>query len=127
MPYVQRDESGRVVGLFDQPTEFANEQLAARDPEVLAFLYSDRANAEAEARLIASDLGLLRVLEDLIVLLIEKGVIAWTELPPPAQTKLIERRSLRSYVSSVTGMGSGAGNLLDELAGGPDETDDLLR
>jgi hypothetical protein len=51
-----------------------------------------------------SDLGLARVLEDLIDLLIEKGTFMFTDLPPAAQQKLLSRRGLRrefSYVETL--------------------------
>ena len=57
-----------------------------------------------------SDMRLVRVLEDLIDLLIDRDVIRFTDLPLPAQEKLMERRSLRQTL--------GALNLL----GGTDET-----
>ena len=43
-----------------------------------------------------SDLELVRVLEDLIMVLIDKGVISLADLPKPAQKKLMIRNNLRS-------------------------------
>jgi len=43
-----------------------------------------------------SDLALVRVLEDLIDTLIEKGLIQFTDLPPAAQAKLLNRRETRA-------------------------------
>lgn len=43
-----------------------------------------------------SDLALVRVLEDLIDTLIEKGLIQFTDLPPAAQAKLLSRRETRA-------------------------------
>lgn len=42
-----------------------------------------------------SDLDMIRVLDDLIELLIDKGVIQFTELPAQAQDKLLKRTQLR--------------------------------
>ena len=42
-----------------------------------------------------SDIELSRVLEDLIDLLIDRGVIQFTDLPSPAQVKLLQRRLSR--------------------------------
>ena len=58
-----------------------------------AFLRGD--DPEGLAALRASDLEVVRVLEDLIQVLIEKGVIQFTELPEPAQKKLLQRKRLR--------------------------------
>ena len=48
----------------------------------------------------ATDAGLARVTEDLINILIDKGVIQFTDLPAAAQTKLLERRLVREQMSS---------------------------
>ena len=48
-----------------------------------------------------ADLGIARVTEDLIDLLIDKGVISFTELPENAQKKLIDRRGLRNELGYV--------------------------
>lgn len=44
------------------------------------------------------DAELIRVLEDLVHVLIDKGVIALTDLPPSAQVKLLKRKGFREFV-----------------------------
>ncbi len=46
-----------------------------------------------------SDTSLVRVLEDLIDVLINRGVIQFTDLPEAAQTKLLERRETRASLT----------------------------
>lgn len=46
-----------------------------------------------------SDAGLARVTEDLIDILINRGVIQFTDFPPAAQAKLLERRQTRGVLS----------------------------
>ena len=46
-----------------------------------------------------SDTSLVRVLEDLIDVLITRGVIQFTDLPVAAQTKLLERRETRASMA----------------------------
>lgn len=48
-----------------------------------------------------SDLGLARVLEDLIDLLSQKGVIQFTDLPEAAQEKLLSRKDLRKRAQKL--------------------------
>ena len=43
-----------------------------------------------------TDIGLARVLEDLIDVLITRGVVQFTDLPQAAQAKLLERRQTRA-------------------------------
>jgi hypothetical protein len=59
------------------------------------------ASPEALNRLASSDQALIRVLEDLIETLVAKNVIHFTDLPEAAQTKLLERRSLRRSLNGL--------------------------
>ena len=54
----------------------------------------DKTNALSQ-----SDASLVRVLEDLIDVLINRGVIQFTDLPEEAQAKLLERRETRANLS----------------------------
>jgi hypothetical protein len=56
-------------------------------------------NEKIEA-LSQSDTGLARVLEDVIDVLITRGVIQFTDLPDEAQAKLLERRQTRASLSN---------------------------
>lgn len=49
--------------------------------------------------LMESDAGMVRVLEDLIDVLIQRGVIHFTDLPLPAQAKLLQRRESRAHLA----------------------------
>jgi hypothetical protein len=109
MPYVSRDADGRVVGLSEQASETATENLPASHPDILDFLFRDSSGEQASARFLASDLGFIRVVEDLVAVLVEKRVIAITDLPAAAQDKLLDRRSLRSYLAGVSGVFSADG------------------
>jgi hypothetical protein len=55
----------------------------------------DKANALSQ-----TDTSLVRVLEDLIDVLITRGVIQFTDLPEAAQTKLLERRETRASLNN---------------------------
>lgn len=59
-------------------------RLDLQDPDVLVNSLSQ------------SDLALVRVIEDLIDTLIEKGLIQFTDLPAAAQAKLLSRRETRA-------------------------------
>ena len=106
MPYVKRDEQGRIIAVNLEPGEGLAE-LQSTSPELMEFM---RQAGLEQGSLQESDMRLVRVLEDLIDLLIDRDVIRFTDLPLPAQEKLMERRSLRQTL--------GALNLL----GGTDET-----
>lgn len=46
-----------------------------------------------------SDASLARVTEDLIDILIARGLIQFTDFPPAAQAKLLERRQTRAMLN----------------------------
>lgn len=88
---------------------------AADDPLRLAAQAGGELSAEGgeEGRLAAqgslsrlrqSDLEMIRVLEDLIHLLIHKGVVRITDLPEAAQAKLMERSKARDALGGLTGL-----------------------
>ena len=54
---------------------------------------------ESPQSLADTDAGLARVMEDLIDVLITRGVIHFTDLPDAAQSKLLQRRQRRSTLS----------------------------
>jgi hypothetical protein len=60
---------------------------------------SDETSSSVDA-LSQSDAAIARVLEDLIDVLINKGVIQFTDLPEAAQTKLMTRRQTRAKLSN---------------------------
>jgi hypothetical protein len=59
---------------------------------------SETGAGDPRAALAESDLALVRALEDLIHVLIEKDVIAFTDLPEPVQQQLLHRQRLRARV-----------------------------
>lgn len=87
--YAVRDTTGAIVSLAST-LQAGSEPLDAEHPDVLLFL-----DATDDQGFITSDAQLVRVLEDLIDTLIEKGVIRHTDLPDAAQQKLLSRKGMR--------------------------------
>ena len=121
MPYVKRDADGKIAAVYQTAAEGAEEQITADDEELKAFLTGGDQETAAKQEFMESDLGLARVLEDLIDLLIEKGTFMFTDLPPAAQKKLLERRGLRKEFAYVETLFSPDE---DEGAFAPDEGSD---
>lgn len=92
MLYTKRNTSGEIVMLSKEPSPECNDTIAADSPEVLAFL-ADQPGASSH--FIASDLAFVRVVEDILEVLLNKGIITFTDLPEAAQAKVMERKSLR--------------------------------
>lgn len=98
MPYVKRDEKGNVVAASLAADAGCPEEVAASDPALAVFLQGMESEVST---LLASDLDLIRVLEDVVELLIAKGVILFTELPADAQQKILRRQRLRARVGDL--------------------------
>ena len=95
MPYVLRDKNQKIIALFREPTGDTSEKLSSGDPEIMEFLVGSNPERTPEHYLSYTDKGMVRVLEDLIELLIEKNVIMPTDLPLDAQSKLTIRHRPR--------------------------------
>lgn len=121
MPYIRRDADGNISGLVETPDGEDVEQASISDPEVMAFLFGDeRARGipegcnlhapqclevifglqEQRKLFFESDLAMARVVEDLIDLLISKGVLRFTDLPEAAQKKLLARNEARTDLAN---------------------------
>jgi hypothetical protein len=101
MPYVSRDPSGRITGVFDHP-EVGVEETGADDPELVRFLADQGLSSpDAIRQLLAdSDLRMVRLVDDLIDVLIDKSVIKFTDLPPAAGEKYLQRQIARKRLQS---------------------------
>ncbi len=101
MPYVIRDGDGRIIAVHAIQSAQAKEQLQADDAELREFIAATGDSANLQNVLLASDLELVRVLEDLIAVLIDKRIIMLTDLPQAAQRKLAHRYELRSRLNDL--------------------------
>jgi hypothetical protein len=103
MPYVQRDSTGRITGLFGETAQKAQEWLEPDSAELHNFVRTlmGAGSSEVLFKLIESDQSMIRVVEDLVDTLITQNLIHFTDLPDAAQAKLLERRTLRRSVNAL--------------------------
>ena len=104
MPFVKRSETGAIVAVFREPVQDGLEEILPDSSELRDFVRETLPELAGEQRWLESDLSLARVLEDVIEVLIAKGVFMFTDLPDAAQKKLRERHGLRreyAYVESL--------------------------
>lgn len=112
--YIKRDVQGRIVALSAHADEGFVDEPQIDSRELTAFLRAGSANQSAGSaghdqdkgsnntqRLLSSDAELARVLEDIIDVLIAKGIFQFTELPAEAQKKLLSRRHLRQRIRKL--------------------------
>jgi len=110
MPYVQRDHAGKIVAVSAAETESTREWVEEGSHDLNAFLLDMALGKEGVdpgvvRALSESDLAMIRVVEDVVDLLIEQNLLRFTDLPAPAQEKLMQRRSLRQTLNPLELMG----------------------
>lgn len=72
------------------------------DDEIIEFLGREETNDSIIHILASTDVGVMRILEDLIYLLVNKNMIMFTELPEDAQIKLRQRQQMRQRIGKET-------------------------
>lgn len=101
MFYVQRNAEGQVMRVEAQPYANFSESLSADHPDVQAWFASEVVATNLR-QLKQSDLEMIRVLDDLIQVLTDKGVIRVTDLPAAAQAKLMDRSQAREALGGLS-------------------------
>ncbi|CAI8879143.1 MULTISPECIES: tryptophan synthase subunit beta [Pseudomonas] len=110
MFYVQRDAQGQLIRVEAAAYAEATETLPADHHEIQAW-FANAAVENSLKQLKQSDFEMIRVLDDLIQVLTQKGVIRVTDLPPAAQAKLMDRTQAREALGGLS-------QLIDEDEGG---------
>lgn len=105
MPYVVRDSSGKISGVLEHSEVAVAEEMAADDPELKRFLVEQGLSSPDTARqvLAESDLKMIRLVDDLIDLMIDKDLIKFTDLPPAAGEKYLQRQVARKRLQIIVG------------------------
>lgn len=114
MPYVARNKSGAIIAVFKERNDCARENVSPDDRELQMFLGQSSLAQKARDRVIGrskyqhalrqSDSDFVRVLDDLITVLLNKGMIVFTDLPVEARQKLMIRRRLRDRARDLGGL-----------------------
>ena len=73
-------------------------------PEVRSFLSQCDSPDALDVALRESDLSMMRVTEDLIDILVSKGVFLFLELPPEVREKYQQRGAIRGRLSELSGL-----------------------
>lgn len=95
MPYVKRNQAGNIEAISLVASEHCPEFVEADNEALKTSIAMLSTNAEA----LASDLAMVRVIEDLIDILLAKSIISINDLPQSVQLKLLARKNLRQQGS----------------------------
>lgn len=102
MFYVERNQQGKIVSVRRDANMPGMEFKQSVDDEILEFLGREETNDSLIRLLASTDVGVMRILEDLINLLVNKNIIMSTEFPEDAQKKLRQRQQMRQRISKET-------------------------
>jgi hypothetical protein len=110
MPYVERDANNKIIALYKDASPQAKEELSPTHPAIIGFLFDDELEVKNKKfkpsvfdieGMSLSDLGMVRVIEDLIDVLIKKHLINITDLPEAAIERLQKRKTMRSRLEAI--------------------------
>ena len=96
MPYVKRNPEAEIVAVSQAESDDFSEEVSVDDRQLVNFLAQMNT---VESSLDSTDQDFIRVLEDLVELLIGKGVILFTDLPDSAQEKMMQRQRMRNEMN----------------------------
>ncbi len=104
MVYVRRAADGQLLQAAHEPFAGMTETLTLESAELQQWLAQDaQRNQRAQLEgLQSTDLEMVRVLEDLIGVLIDRGVVCITDLPEAAQRKLQARAQTRAQLGNLS-------------------------
>ncbi|WP_261842059.1 hypothetical protein [Aliamphritea ceti] len=95
MIYVKRDERQHIAAVSKEPLD----GFAPLDNQDCEDIFNLTASVE-EDELTRMDKPLIRVIEDLVMLLVEQNQIRFTDLPVPVQKKILKRQLVRKSLQS---------------------------
>ena len=98
--FVKRDHKGDIIAISKNQEGEIVEFVADEALELTSFLQG--AKSAEQLALEQSDQAMARVLEDVVSLLVDQGIIRFTDLPVMAQSKLLNRRELRGKRKGIS-------------------------
>ncbi len=102
MVYVKRDKDSNLIALYKEKADAELEELPNDDIKVLEFLTTFVQCSRSE--FLKSDIELIRVIEDLINILMDKDIIHITDFPEQVIDKLVARRKIRKRFTDLSDM-----------------------
>ncbi|QKI88089.1 hypothetical protein [Thiomicrorhabdus xiamenensis] len=95
MLYVKKDASGNITDIEFHPKE-GFEEISLNDPQVSHFIAQSENSQELIQELLETlDLKMIRSIEDIIQILIDRDVMLITDLPEPVQNIMLFKKKLR--------------------------------
>lgn len=100
MRYVVRDDAGKIIAVYAEEPDFETDVVSIGDPELFSFLTGEDGDSAIRQALAKSDADLLRVVEDVINVLIDKNLLLLSDFPEAARQKVLRRAALRNRLQT---------------------------
>lgn len=99
--FIKRNDAGQILEVQANQDKNHMEYLKSDNPELQIFLSKIGESNKTRESLSGSDAEMIRVIDDLILLLIKKQIFVFTELPEAVQSKLNNRIKMRVEISPL--------------------------
>ena len=96
MIYIERNANGDIENIQFAPGPNL-EEISMHDPKLKEFI-EHAPNSEEIIQMVLDrlDLDMVRVIEDVIDIMIDKNLILFTDLPSPVQNKILFKKNIRN-------------------------------
>lgn len=99
MIYIRRNSDQQISEIDFSPAPHL-EEISLFDPELKKFLENSEHSEELIKTVLDKlDSDMVRVIEDLVDILIDKELICFTDLPQPVQNKLLFKKNIRNTLN----------------------------
>lgn len=96
MIYIQRNAVNEIENIYFSPAPNL-EEISLHDPKLKTFIETAPNSEEIIQKVLTQlDLDMVRVIEDMIDILINKNIMLFTDLPDAVQNKILFKKSIRN-------------------------------
>jgi len=102
MLYIKRDKDGVINDILFTPGP-DREEISLHDPKLKEFIENSPNSTELVQQVLNQlDLDMVRVIEDVIDILIDKNLMLFTDLPTPVQNKILFKKTIRNISNNTS-------------------------
>jgi len=96
MIYIERNEDNQINNIYFAPAP-GLEEISLHDPKLKDFIETAPNSEEIIQKVLHQlDLDMVRVIEDVIDILIDKNIMLFTDLPEAVQNKILFKKRIRN-------------------------------
>lgn len=102
MLYIKHSEKDEILDIEFAPI-VGYEEISLHDPKLSIYIQNSENSDEIIQKVLNNlDLSMVRVIEDVIDILIDKNIMLFTDLPDPVQNKILFKKAIRNIANRDT-------------------------